>query len=93
MRSRDPVSGPPVKERKLVKMQLIVGGIFQPHQAAELDSFSHMVLDLELRREEKVLKFGSTYNGSLIERPFLEAVKTKLGETKLLEMLELWVNY
>jgi hypothetical protein len=42
-----------MENRKLVKMKLNKGTMFQPQQAVELGSFSHMVLALEWRIEER----------------------------------------
>jgi hypothetical protein len=43
-----------IKNRKLIKMHLNKGAKFQLHPAAELDSFSHVVLALEFRIQKRV---------------------------------------
>ena len=48
-----------IKTRKLVKMELSKGPCSSPQQAAELGSFSHVVLALESRMEERDYRVSS----------------------------------
>lgn len=48
-----------IENRKLVKMYLDEGVMFQPHQVAELGSFGHEVQALESRTQRRVMKSSS----------------------------------
>jgi hypothetical protein len=48
-----------IKNRNLMKMYFNNGAMFQPQEAAELDSLGHMVLTLELKTKDRRYRMSS----------------------------------